>query len=91
MDICTQCYEYMYEIFRMNVQSIVAKILSLFFSSFLLVEANSESDLNEFKDLLARFFAEKAQREIEVLWNEGIINEETIEQWGGRAHACNFS
>ena len=43
---------------------------------------NSETDLNEFKDLIARFFAEKAQRAIEALWDEGTINEETIEQWG---------
>ena len=43
---------------------------------------NSESDLKEFKDLLARFFAEKAQKAIDALWDEGIINEETIEQRG---------
>lgn len=43
---------------------------------------SSEADLKEFKDLLARFFAEKAQKEIDALWDEGIINEETIEQWG---------
>lgn len=43
---------------------------------------NSEGDLKEFKDLLARFFADKAQKAIEDLWDKGIINEETIEQWG---------
>ncbi len=43
---------------------------------------SSEADLREFKDLLARFFAEKAQKAIDALWDEGIINEETIEQWG---------
>ena len=43
---------------------------------------NSESDLKEFKDVLARFFAEKAQKAIDALWDEGIINEETIEHWG---------
>ena len=43
---------------------------------------NSEAELNEFKDLLARYFAEKAQKAIEALWEEGTINEETIEQWG---------
>lgn len=42
----------------------------------------SESDLNEFKDLLAHYFAQKAQEGIDALWNEGFINEETIEQWG---------
>lgn len=43
---------------------------------------NSESELNEFKDLVAHFFAEKAQKAIDALWDEGVINEETINQWG---------
>ena len=43
---------------------------------------NSETELNEFKDLVARFFAQKAQKAIDELWDKGIINEETIEQWG---------
>ncbi len=42
----------------------------------------SESELNEFKDLVAHFFAEKAQKAIDALWDEGVINEETINQWG---------
>lgn len=43
---------------------------------------DSEAELNEFKDLLARYFAEKAQKAIDALWDEGVINEGTIEQWG---------
>ena len=43
---------------------------------------NSESDLNEFKDLVAHYFAQKAQKSIDELWDQGIINEDTIEQWG---------
>ena len=42
----------------------------------------SEAELNEFKDLVARYFAAKAQKAIDALWDEGIINKETIEQWG---------
>ena len=42
----------------------------------------SEAELNEFKDLVARYFAAKAQKAIDALWDEGVINEETIEQWG---------
>ena len=42
----------------------------------------SESDLNEFKDLLAHYFAQKAQKEIDALWDEGVINEDTINRWG---------
>lgn len=42
----------------------------------------SEADLNEFKDMVAHFFATKAQKEIDALWDNGTINEETINQWG---------
>ena len=42
----------------------------------------SEAELNEFKNLLAHYFAQKAQRAIDALWNEGVINADTIEQWG---------
>lgn len=43
---------------------------------------SSESELNEFKDLVAHFFAEKAQKAIDTMWDNGLINEETINQWG---------
>ena len=43
---------------------------------------NSEAELNEFKDLVAHFFAQKAQKAIDALWDEGQINEDTINQWG---------
>ena len=43
---------------------------------------NSEAELNEFKDLVERYFADKAQKALDALWDEGVINEETIEQWG---------
>lgn len=42
----------------------------------------TESELNEFKDLVAHFFAAKAQKEIDAMWDQGIINEDTINQWG---------
>jgi hypothetical protein len=31
---------------------------------------------------VARFFAQKAQKAIDDLWDKGYINDETIEQWG---------
>lgn len=43
---------------------------------------NSEAELNEFKSVLAHYFALKVQKAIDKLWDEGVINEETIEQWG---------
>ena len=42
----------------------------------------SEAELNEFKDLVAHFFAAKAQKEIDAMWDNGTINEDTINQWG---------
>jgi hypothetical protein len=42
----------------------------------------SEAELKEFRDLVANYFAQKAQKAIDALWDNGSINEETIEQWG---------
>ena len=39
---------------------------------------NTEAELNEFKNLLAHYFADKAQKAIDKMWEEGIINEQTI-------------
>ena len=41
---------------------------------------NSEAELNEFKNVLAHYFANKAQKAIDALWDEGVINDEIIEQ-----------
>ena len=41
---------------------------------------NSEAELNEFKNLLAHYFAQKAQKAIDALWDEGVINEQHHEQ-----------
>ena len=45
-------------------------------------QINSEVELNEFKNLLAHYFAQKAQKAIDALWDKGDINDQTIEQWG---------
>lgn len=42
---------------------------------------NTEADLVELKQAIARFFAERADREMERLWENGTINEETLESW----------
>ncbi len=42
----------------------------------------SKEELDDFKDMLARYFAEKAQKEIDALWDNGSIDEKTIEAWG---------
>ncbi len=43
---------------------------------------NSESDLKEFRDMLAHYFAKKAQKAVDALWDKGVINNEIIEAWG---------
>ena len=42
----------------------------------------SVADLIELKQAIARFFAERADREMERLWGNGTINEETLKSWG---------
>ena len=41
----------------------------------------TDSDLIELKQAIARFFAERADREMERLWENGTINEETLKSW----------
>ena len=43
---------------------------------------NTERDYAEFRNMLAHYFADKAQKQIDALWDNGTINEQTIEQWG---------
>lgn len=42
----------------------------------------SEEIYNELADVISNFFAKKADEELDKLWDEGLINEETIKQWG---------
>lgn len=43
---------------------------------------NTEADYLEFRDVLARYFAEKAQKSIDAMWDNGQIDTQTIERWG---------
>ena len=43
---------------------------------------NTEGDYIDFRNMLARYFADKAQKQIDALWDNGAINEQTIEAWG---------
>ena len=42
----------------------------------------TESDYADFRNMLARYFADKAQKQIDTLWDKGVINEQTVEEWG---------
>lgn len=41
----------------------------------------SEDTLNEIRDMLSRYFAEKAQKEIDKLWEAGTIKDAVVEGW----------
>ena len=40
----------------------------------------SEAELNEFKDLLAHYFAQKAQKAIDALWDEGTFDQKKLDE-----------
>ena len=42
---------------------------------------NTEEDLRDLKHALSIFFAERADKEIDRLWEEGVLNEQVIESW----------
>ena len=42
----------------------------------------TEAELLEFRDYIAQYFAQKAQKAIDDLWEKGEITEDTINQWG---------
>ena len=42
---------------------------------------SNEEHLKEIKDVLAKHFAKKVDDEMDALWEEGIINEDVIEEW----------
>lgn len=42
---------------------------------------NSDEALNEIKDMLSSYFAQKAENAIDKLWDSAEINGNVIEQW----------
>ena len=43
---------------------------------------STQEELDDFRDMLAHYFAEKAQKAIDELWGKSEINDQTIEEWG---------
>lgn len=41
----------------------------------------SEDTLNEIKDMLSSYFAQKAEKEIDKLWDSGQIDNTVVEGW----------
>lgn len=41
----------------------------------------TDEELHELKTLLLKFLNDKLQKELDTLWDEGIINENKLEEW----------
>ena len=39
-------------------------------------------EIQVIRQVLAHYYAQKAEEEMDRLWDNGIINEQVIEQWG---------
>lgn len=42
----------------------------------------TDEEWEEIQKVLSDYFAKKVDQEMDKLWEQGIINEKTIEQWG---------
>jgi hypothetical protein len=42
----------------------------------------TDEELEELQNVLSDYYAKKVDKEMDSLWENGIINEKTIEQWG---------
>lgn len=47
----------------------------------LMAHVETEEQMAEINHLLSNYFAEKAFREADKLWDAGIVSESTIEEW----------
>ena len=45
---------------------------------------NSEAELIEFKSLLSHYFAEKAQKAIDKMWDEGTFDQSKLDELRGQ-------
>ena len=41
----------------------------------------SESEMDDIRRMLANYFAQRAEDEIDKLWDVGVLNDEVMEQW----------
>lgn len=47
-----------------------------------MAQLNTDEDLVELRQTISKFFADRADKEMERLWEAGVINNEVVEQWG---------
>jgi len=48
----------------------------------MLSRCKSQQSLKTLKKALCDFYASEAQKEMDRLWDAGIVSEQTIEEWG---------
>lgn len=48
----------------------------------MLNRCNTQKSLSALKKVLCDYYAKEAQKEMDRLWDAGVINENTIEAWG---------
>ena len=41
----------------------------------------TQEEMDDIRHLVSNYFAEKAQQEVDRLWELGVINDEVIESW----------
>jgi len=46
------------------------------------IQAGRVTQYASVDDMLAHYFADKAQEEMDALWDDGTIDEHVVEQWG---------
>ena len=47
-----------------------------------LLRVRTIDDVQAIQQILANYYAQKAEAEMDRLWDNGTINEQVIEQWG---------
>ena len=45
--------------------------------------AKSQEEVDELMDMLRNFYAQKLDKELERLWNEGVLNQEKLDELSG--------
>lgn len=41
----------------------------------------TDEELMELKQAISEFFARRAQQKLDALWNQGVINEQKLQEW----------
>ena len=49
----------------------------------LVAKVTSESEMRDIRRMLGQYFAKRAEDAIDKLWDEGVINDDVIEEWKG--------